>query len=205
MNYLQYIFSDKKAHKFWAFFYVIIVIPYLIGFVITLKRGQLSEVDPINYFYFIFFVTAFFLFYSVGYFHLKRQEKFLSKYSKLIDNTSELDKEVVVYRESYMLKGIRTNFEARIIPKPKRDTFKVCKMDNLIILIGNTYDWGFLRRDFSPIVVNINDYENLKKFSYAKNPRISSVNWIENDLEIVFERSVFGIRKIRLNNWKENN
>ncbi|MCB2196473.1 MAG: hypothetical protein KQH79_11485 [Bacteroidetes bacterium] len=203
MNYFKYIFSDKKANKYWAIFYILIVIPYVFGMVLTFIQGRQNELDLLSYFYFIFFTTAFFSFYSVGYFNVRRQEKFLKKYSDSIENMSNLDKEVIVLRESYKVKGFRTNFEGKIKPKPKRDNFRVCKVDNLIVLIGKTYDLGFLKRDFCPILIDINDYENPRKYSYAVNAKVSGVYWSDNDLEIVFKKPVYGLRKVILLNWKK--
>ena len=204
MNYFKYIFSDKKANTYWAIFYILIALPFLLGFFIDFgKDGRLDEFRPEDLLLYIFYTLAFFMFYSIGYFNLRRQEKFINTYLPHVDNLSKLDREVEIFRNSYTVTGIKTNFEGRIKPKPKRDIFKVFELDNLIVLIGKTYDFGVFRREICPIVIDINNYENPIKYRYAINPKISTANWIDNDLEIIFERSVYGIRKVKLFNWKK--
>ena len=205
MNYFKYIFSDKKAFKFWILIYILIFIPVFLGMAMDFGvDGKLDEYQLTSLIiYFIFWSLAFILFYTIGYYNFKRQERFLKKYAKHIDSSYNLEREVEVFRNSYNVKGFRTNYEARIKPKSKRDIFKVGKIDHLIFMIGQTYDLGVFKREFCPIVVDINDYKNPKKYRYAINPKISTANWIDNDLEIIFKSSVYGIRKVKLFNWKK--
>ena len=206
MDYLNYIFSDKKAFKFWIPFYAFIFL-YIGIFVVGYFKGEMTNVDPFEIIYPIFFLSfsfiSFFVFYTTGYINLNKQEKFLKEYSNQIDKDSIKKREVVIYRSSYTVPTDRMPGRATIKPKSKLDIFTVFEMENKIVLFGRTYDFGLLRRELCPIMIDIKNYENSEKYKYAVNPKISSINWVDNDMEIIFNRSLFGIRIIKLIDWKK--
>ncbi len=82
-------------------------------------------------------------------------------------------------------------------------TYTTFRLGNKIGLFGRTYDLGFFKRELRPILIDTANYDNSENFKYAVNPKISTINWTENDMEIVFKRSLFGIRKIILIDWKK--
>ncbi|MFC2152845.1 hypothetical protein ACFLSE_10005 [Bacteroidota bacterium] len=206
MNYFEYLFSDKKTFKFWIPFYVLFVFPFMIVFTIGLTSGEPVE-EPAELIYPIFLLTfsflSFFVFYTTGYINLKRQENFLKEYSKQIDSESIQKTEVEIFRSSYTMTAIKTTAPATIKPKSQLDTFTTCRLGNKIGIFGRTYDFGFFKRELRPILIDTKNYENSESYSYAVNPKISTIDWIGNDMEIVFQRSLFGIRKIKLIDWKK--
>ena len=92
---------------------------------------------------------------------------------------------------------------ATINPVSKLDTFTVFKMKNIIGILGRTYDLGLLKRELCPILIDTENYENVRSFNHAVNPKISTINWVDKDLEIVFERAPFGLKKLKLIDWKK--
>jgi hypothetical protein len=176
----------------------------MIVFVIGISDWE--SVDPVEMIYPIFLLTfsslSFFGFYTIGYINLKKQEKFQKKYSKQIDDKSIKQKQVEIFGSSYTLTAIKTNIPATINPNSKLDIFTTCKLESKIGLLGRTYDFGFFKRELRPITIDTENYENPERFKYAVNPKISVINWIENDIEVVFQHSIFGIRKIKIINWK---
>ena len=69
MNYLKYLFSDKKTFKFWIPFYLLFVFPFIITFLIGLINSD--PIDPAELIYPIFLISfsflSFFAFYTTGY------------------------------------------------------------------------------------------------------------------------------------------
>ena len=206
MTYFKYIFSDRKAFQFWIPFYVFIII-YVIVFITGHSRAELTNEELIDSIYPLFILSfsflSFFIFYTAGYLNLKRQEKFLVEYSKQIDNDSIQKREIEIYRSNYNVNGFKTNWQATIKPKPKLESFTVFEMENKIGIFGCIYEFGLFRRELRPILIDTKNYENPVKYRFALNPKISSINWVDNDMEIVFSRSSFGIWKIKLLNWEK--
>jgi len=157
-------------------------------------------IGPLDFLHPFLVIIVFLGFYSAGYLNLKRQEWFLKEYSNLVDSNSIKEIEVVLFQASYTMKPLRHNYDAKINPKPKKDNIKVFQFDNNIGILGQTYDFGVFKRHIKPIIISLN--ENVNQYEYAITPRISSINHLDNDIEIAFERSVFGINKIKLKDWK---
>ena len=205
MNYFEYLFSDKKAFKFWIPFYSLFVFPFTIVFIIGLIQNEPTDLAELIYPVFLlsFSFLSFFLFYTNGYVNLKRQEKFLNEYSKYIDSESIKLTKVEIFTNSYDVNAFRMPGRATIKPKSNLDTFTTCRMGSTIGILGRTYDFGFFKRELRPILIDTEDYENLISYNYALNPKISTINWADNDMEIVFKSSLFGIRKLKLIGWKK--
>jgi hypothetical protein len=205
MTYFKYIFSDKKSMPYWIILFFII---FIYTFVSVIANYEIRKPDWLSIYDFLhpFLVIVVFLgFYSVGYANLKGQEMFLKKYSNLIDKKSIKETNIVLFRESYTVKPLRHNYNAKINPKPKKDIFTTFLIENNVGLLGHTYDFGVFKRHLKPIIISLDENKFIKQYESSKIPRVALINHLDNDIEITFEESVFGIRKIRLNNWKENN
>lgn len=207
MNYFKYIFSDKRAFKFWIPFYLLFVIPYVVVFIIGQSK-DVYEIVPIGeliypLFILLFSFLSFFIFYTAGYLNLKRQKRFLKEYSMQIDNGSIQERDIEIFRSSYNVNGFKTNWQATIKPKSKLETFTVFELENKIGIFGRIYEFGLFRRELRPILIDVENYDNPVKYKFALNPKISTINWVDNDMEIIFERSSLGIRKVKLINWKK--
>jgi hypothetical protein len=203
MKYFKYIFSDRKTFVYWTMLFIILFIYSWISIVTNYETRKPDWIGPLDFIHPFLVITVFLGFYSAGYLNLKRQEWFLKKYSNLVDSNSIKEIEIILFQASYTLKPLRHNYDAKINPKPKTDKFKIFQVENNIGLLGQTYDFGVFKRHIKPIIISLNGNVNLRQFEFAITPRISSINHLENDIEITFESSVFGINKIKLNNWKQ--
>jgi hypothetical protein len=202
MNYIKYLFSDKKALPYWGFLYFCIFNIYTIGIIVGIKSNQPFEMDPIGALINLFILFSFILYYTPGYINHLRQAKFIKKYSTLIENNSIKETDVEIFIASYHVTALRTSYYAKINPKSRHEIFTTFIIENKIGILGYGYDFGILRRDACPIVIDTDS--NTKKYSFAKTPRISSINWTGDDMEILFERPVFGLTKIKLIGWKHD-
>ena len=203
MSYIKYLFSDKKALPYWAVFYIPLFSIILIRIIVFIRSDQPFEFDPVSSLVMFFWTFSFILYYTSGYFNLKRQEKFLKKYLDVIEENSFRKSQVEISLASYSVTAFRTNYYATIKPKSKLENFTTLRIENKICIIGFSYEFGLLRKDIPPIIID-NDSNNQKKYSYAKMPKILSINWIENDMEITFERPVYWITKIKLIDWRND-
>ena len=202
MNYFTYLFSDKKALKYWLLLLIIVITYAGIGILANYEGRNTNWISII--FNFVFILFLFFGFYSTTYLNYLKRNRFLKFYSHLIDQNSFRKCEVLLFNSTYYVTAIKTNFAGKIKPKPKFETFETFRIDDKIGILGYTYDLGVFKRHIPPILVDIKNYENSTEYKYAKTPKISSINWNENDMEIIFERSVYGIDKIKLIGWKND-
>lgn len=203
MSYIKYLFSDKKALPYWAVLYIPLLSIIIIGIIVYIRSNQPFEYDPVGSLVMFFWTFSFILYYTPGYFNLKRQEKFLEKYANVIDENSIRKSQVQISLASYSVTALRTNYYATIKSKSRLENFTTLRIENKICIIGFSYEFGLLRKDIPPIIID-NDSNNQKKYSYAKMPKILSIDWIENDMEVIFERPVYWITKIKLIGWKND-
>ena len=204
MKYLKYIFSDRKAFAFWFILFFGVFIHSWLSIILHYETRKPNWIGISDFMLCFIVIIVFICFYTGGYFNLKKHEKFLRKYSNLINTNSIHEIDVIVHRNKYTAKPLKSNRGIMIKPKPKNDRFKAFLFEDNIGILGQTFDLGVFRRHIKPIIISLNDYENNKRYRFAKTPKISSINHIDNDLEIIFKSSVYGIRKVLLKEWKNN-
>jgi len=203
MDYFKYIFSERKSLVYWIGLLIIILIYTLISVIANYKISQAEWINLSDFIFPTLVIVSFFGFYSQGFINKKRQELFMNKYSNLIVKNSVKTIDVIVYFESYSARPLRSNYEAKINPKPKKDSFTIFQLDNLIGLLGHTYDFGLIKRQIKPLLISLNKNNIAKQYKFVKIPKVSTIKHLDKDIEIIFTESVFGIKKIKLIDWKK--
>ncbi len=205
MNYFKYLFSDSKALIYWFVVFFFILIFTVISIFVNYGLRDPNSIIFSDFTNLIILVVCFIAFYSPGYLNIKRQEWFLNKYPHFTDKGSLQEMEVVLYLESYSVKPFRHNQDVEIKPTPVNDKFRVLIFRNIIGLFGQSYDLGVFKRPIKPILISLDTDVDVNNFRYAKVKKLANLKHIGSDLELTFESSIAGIKKIRIKNWKTKN
>lgn len=201
MNYLQYLFSDKKARIYW-------VVIFFAAIILTVSTF-ISHYSPENSIYTVIFDFAYLLllciiyigFYTYGYLNYNKQRLFLNKYQHLIFKDSIQQKDVLLYFEKVTMKTFRGNYDAPISIKHKSAVFTVFKIKDYIGILGYTYDFGILRWHIRPLLIDLKGETSPQSLKYARIIKVNSIANIGANLEIKFSSAIYGINKLIINDW----
>jgi hypothetical protein len=111
--------------------------------------------------------------------------------------------EVVLFLNPITTTTFRTNFPAKIKLNQRKEIFKVFLIDNCIGILGQSYELGLFRKHLKPIIIPIKNETIENKYKYAIMPSVELIEVINNDLNIVFSKSVKGIIKLTLKDFKK--
>jgi hypothetical protein len=151
----------------------------------------------------VIIALIFVVFYTISFINLKFQNKFLDTYSVRIIKKSVIEMEVVLYLNPFTTTTFRTNFPAKIELKPRQEIFTVFLIDNCIGILGQSYELGLFRKHLKPIIIPIKNETIKNKYKFAIMPCVELVEVSNNDLIIVFSKSVKGIIKLTLKDFKK--
>ena len=148
MNYFRYIFSDKKARVFWIVYYAIFGCSALTILFLAILLPD-SSIDLLSIIIYFLVGFAFILFYSRSYINYKARELFIEKYSERFEKNSLKNKTVELIQGSYHVTAIKSNYYAKINPEPKIEEFLIARMEDYLIIFGQTYTFGVFREHLS--------------------------------------------------------
>ena len=198
MNYLEYLFSDKKALIYWLIGFVGLS---LYTVIVILSKIEQTDSDFFDRFWIagllIIFLLIFIGYYTISFLDYRLQKRLIDKYSKDRDDISIESKSVLIYQDSFNLTPLRNNYEAEIKIKPRLDRFKILEIGDDLILFGQLYEFGLFRRHLKPILIteNLDKYKNQRDFCI---PRVRDSRFVDNDLEITFDKGIKSIKKITI-------
>lgn len=185
--------------KYWISILAIIsIFPIIFFFTIGFRELSIWEslrlLRSLSIFIFIYLG-----FYTSGYIKYRLQERFEKYYNSMFDSIASLP--VLIFQDKLIIKPHKTNYEAKINVEPRLDNYKVCRIDNTLVILGKVYDLGIFRRHMRPIQINMANSE-VDKLKYVLKPKIRDLFYDENDLVITFERSINEINKLILKDFK---
>jgi hypothetical protein len=198
MNYLAYLFSDKKALIYWLIGFVGLSLYTVIAILSKIEQADSNFFDR---FWIggllIIFLLIFIGYYTISFLDYRLQNRLIDKYSKDRDDISIDTKSVLIYQDSFNLTPLRNNYEAEIKIKPRLDRFKILEIGDDLILFGQLYEFGLFRRHLKPILIteNLVKYKNKRDFCI---PRVRESRFVDNDLELTFDKGIKSIRKITI-------
>jgi hypothetical protein len=203
MNYFKYIFSDKKGLLYWIFAMVFILMYLSVSIFANYHDRQPKWIFLTVFSSLVIIALIFIVFYTISFINVKFQNKFLDTYLVNVIKKSVIEMEVVLYLNSITTTTFKTNFPVKITPKPKKEVFRVFLMDNCIGILGHSYELGIFRKHLRPIIIPIKNEKIENKYKFALTPSVGLIEENNNDLNIVFSKSVKGIIKLTLKDFKK--
>jgi len=203
MNYFKYIFSDKKGLKYWIFAMVFMIIYLSVSILANYQNRQPNWILLTDFTSLVIVALIFIGFYTISFINVKFQNKFLDIYSVNVTNKSVIEVEVVLFLSSFTTTTLRTNYPAKITLKPKKEVFRIFLIDNCIGILGQSYELGVFRKHIKPIIIPIKNKKIENKYKFAITPCVELIEEDNNDLNIVFSKSVKGIIKLTLKDFKK--
>ncbi len=201
MTYIKYIFSDKKASVYWISLLMILLIFHIINLIVNFDVfSKFSIGDFVKLYKDVIIYSIIYIgFYTSGYLNFRLQKQFEYYYNSKIDIKSL--KEVEIYQESFALKPLGSNHNAKINIKPRLDSFIIFKIDEILVVFGKTYDFGIFRRHIEPFQINLSN-ERIDKLKFVSKPKISELEVIDNNLIIKFKEGYNSINKLIIKEFK---
>lgn len=201
MNYVQYLFSDKKAKLFWTVYYIIIISIALSGLFISFFTNTPAQPEEKIPFYSIIITSAivlgFPIFYTFSFLNYRSQGKFKQKYGSLFKNDSTQTHVEITTSEK--VKTPITNYQVKINNKTT-DNYIVMHHNNAIVIFGQVSFLGVLRHHLKPIIVSLDKGEIQERYDYAIVPKQYTLHENSN-LTINFLNSNIGIETLTLIDW----
>ena len=203
MNYFNYLFSDKKANKYWIFHYSALTIMIIMVLIFNERNVEpeatslAEKIFPILVGFFVIFIFP--LYYTYSFFNLMIQKTFVKNNPNL--KFRELTVELCQSR--YQTSTLSRNFYVNIKPEPTVDNFTIGIDNDTIAILGKTYDFGIFRQHLKPMVIGRKENVKMKKKKWICYPKNFKLNETENILEIEFAKSSNGISKLTIKDWKE--
>jgi len=205
MNYFKYILSDRKAMKYWIFYYSLLLLIIVTVLLSDPLHSVIMGVSLFDIAIYIIVLFPFFTLYLSSYVNYRNQIIFLRKYSERIKKDSIQTVPVEIQMSSSFLRIVITGRLAQIDPKPRLDTFTVIQIDNNIGLLGQTYDLGIIRQHFKPMIVPITDSHKTNKYANCISVDEVEISRESDDMVIKFKNMPHGINKLRLIRWHQIN
>lgn len=203
MNYFKYIFSDKKGLLYLIFAMVFMIIYLSVSILANYHNRQPNWILLTDFSFLVIFALIFFVFYTISFINVKFQNKFLDTYSVSIIKKSVIKMEVLLFLNPLRTTTFRTNFPANIKLNPRKEIFKVFLIDNCIGILGQSYELGLFRKHLKPIIIPFKNEKIEKKYKFAITPGVELIEEHNDDLNIVFSKSVKGINKLTLKDFKK--
>jgi len=194
-TYFQYIFSDKKSRVYWIVILILITFLTILEAIILLNNN--SDLVFWDYFqlsfYFIIFLIIYVGVYTSSYFTYKIQERFTDYYKSRIE--SDLVHEVLINQDKFTIKPLYQSYDVKVSVRVRKDYYRICKIGDSLIILGNVYDFGTFKRHIRPLQIDLNNSTN-DRFKFAIKPSLYDIKINDKDLEIKFKKSVSSINKL---------
>lgn len=151
-NYLTYLFSDKEARPIWCFILIGLTVLSCLSFALYRQKNDIHEFELIGLmnFWSLGILTIIFIgFYTTSYLNYKGQ---LSIKRNITENRFE-NVEVEVYQDSFTVKPIKQNYDAKINISPKVEIFEIYLASEYFLLLGCVREFGLFRMHLKPLLI----------------------------------------------------
>lgn len=201
MTFLKYVYSDRKALKYWIAIFSIVLFIAVLALLITNQSNDSDYKFNLYLYLPVAFILVFICFYLTGYWTYLRQQKFKTyieselKLGRL--KSTDID---IGYGNIFVKLFNKQGYEAMISIGNKSVPFEILDVNGLIILLGFVYDLGIFKRHIKPIAIS-----NMKEYRFAWKYVLypENVEIIESDGKtiITFEKNIEGIKYLIKENY----
>jgi hypothetical protein len=202
-NFIKYLFSDKDAKPYWIAYYTSIGLLYLFFFVSGRGERESVELSVFGIAINLLLLFVFFFYYSYSYYYYRLQGKFIKMYSENIDLNSLIEINVGIIPESYFITAPKSNFVGKINPKEKRTKVRICRIKNQFIILGHTYHFGVFKQHIRPLTFTVDKKELPEKLTYTKFIDNGTIEYKDNQLQIINNTPIYGVKGIIFKEWKD--
>jgi hypothetical protein len=194
MNYINYIFLDKKSKIYWISIFVFISFLSIVNYMMHGKEEDASLVlftVPL-----LTLVIIYFGFYLTSFWKYQKQLKYRKWIEEKLNLGLFLTKKVELLLDSFTLKPPMLNYDALIKIKTKSVSFEILEIENSFLILGYVFDFGIFKRHLRPLVVSKTYNKTLlREGAILRNSfEIMKHN---NHVKINLEKSFEGIRCLK--------
>lgn len=196
LNYLRFLFSDKKSMPYWMSLFILIVI-------ITFITQLMHPDDHIFWLQPLVIMFFFIAFYTQSY--VKYQKYF--KYQNILNEKKVQFKQgdcvVEISQQSFKTTGFKQNYYATMHIRPKQILGNYIYIKDTFILFYHIYEFGLFKRYADPIGIKLNN--NTEDYLGLNKNRIILLNETQYDgdvLNIEFKKNIDAIKKLSIPDFK---
>jgi hypothetical protein len=149
MNYINYIFLDKKSKIYWISMFVFISFLSIVNYMMHGKEEDASLVFftvPL-----LTLVIIYFGFYLTSFWKYQKQLKYRKWIEEKLNLGLFLTKKVELFLDSFTLKPPMLNYDALIKIKTKSVSFEILEIENCFLILGYVFDFGIFKRHLRPL------------------------------------------------------
>ena len=197
MNFINYLYSERKSGIYW-----ITIFGFILCFSVINFMTNVNEKDAVLILFFVPILTLlviYFGFYLSGFLTFQKQMKYRRWVEEELRTGTFITKNVEIVLNSFSLKPPMQNYDAPINIKPKTVTFDVLETKDTILILGYVFDFGIFKRHITPLVISENKNKEFLKKGAVLIERFEMEKQ-NNQISIKFEKPYKGIKKMIIRN-----